>query len=201
MMPDSLWLSLGRTQAMDAIELLRTRASNGKLGDDAPDPETLKLVLDAAARAPDHAALRPLRVRFVRGAALARFGELMAESLLAHNPGATAEVLERARRKAMRAPLVMVVAAVIREHPRVPEIEQVVSVGASAYAMLLALHARGYGAIWRTGSVAYDSRVKRALGFEESDVLVGFIYTGRALRPAAPLARPHPEEFAAEWLG
>jgi nitroreductase len=186
---------------MDAIELLKTRASNGKLGGECPDPETLRLALQAAARAPDHACLRPVRVRFIRGAALERFGELMAEAVRIANPAAPAHELERARRKAQRAPLVIVVGAVVRSHPRVPEIEQVLTAGAAAYAIMLALHARGYGAIWRTGDVAYDAHVKRALGFAEADALVGFIYAGTALRAVTPLPRAEPEELASDWTG
>jgi nitroreductase len=47
---------------MDAIELLITRTSNGKLTEPEPDLETLRLAYLAASRAPDHKALRPYRV-------------------------------------------------------------------------------------------------------------------------------------------
>src|SRR5687768_4861849 len=57
---------------MDAIELLLTRASNGKLTEPAPDPETLRIALGAAVRAPDHAGLQPFRFCVVRGEARVR---------------------------------------------------------------------------------------------------------------------------------
>ena len=186
---------------MDAIELLKTRASNGKLGGEAPDPETLRIALEAAARAPDHAGLRPLRVRWIVSPALERFGELMAEAARAANPHASPEELERARRKALRAPLVIVVGAAVKAHAFVPKLEQILCAGAAAYAIMLALHARGYGAIWRTGDAAYDPHIKRAFGFNDTDALVGFIYAGTALRSGALLARAQPEEFASEWPG
>jgi nitroreductase len=186
---------------MNATELLTTRASCGKLVDDAPDPETLRFALEAAARAPDHGGLKPLRIRWIRGAALERFGELMAESVRSGNPGATAEELDRARRKALRAPLVLVVGAAVKPHPHIPEIEQVLSVGAATYAIMLALHARGYAAIWRTGDMAYDASIKRAFEFNETDALIGFLYVGTAKRTGATLQRAKPEDFASEWLG
>src|SRR4051812_26011813 len=93
---------------MDAIELLTTRASNGKLTEPAPDAEALRSAFQAAARAPDHAGLRPWRVKIIRGEARERLGELMAESLLRSRPQTTAAELLQAKSKALRAPLILV---------------------------------------------------------------------------------------------
>ena len=59
------------------------------------------------------------------------------------------------------------------------EIEQVLSAGAVAQNILNAAHALGYGAIWRTGEMAYDDRVKTGLGLARPDKIVGFIYVGQ----------------------
>ena len=48
----------------------------------------------------------------------------------------------------------------------------------AAQNIMLAAHALGYGAMWKTGDPAYDPRVKRALGLEESDAIVAFLYLG-----------------------
>ncbi|HKP64329.1 MAG TPA: nitroreductase family protein [Polyangiales bacterium] len=184
---------------MDAIELLTTRASNGKLTEPAPDPETLQLAFAAAARAPDHQALRPWRVFVVRGAARDRLGELMADSVRRVNPAISAEELAKTKAKALRAPLVLVVAAVVQPHPKVPAIEQTLSAGTAAHAVLLALHARGFSAIWRTGGFAYDPEVKRAFGLRPEDAIVGFIYTGTAKQAVPNSTRPVPEAFVHEW--
>jgi nitroreductase len=186
---------------MDAIELLKTRASNGKLTEPAPDADTLRLALEAVAHAPDHAALRPWRVRFIRGAARERFGELMAAAARRENPNASQDELDKTRSKALRAPLLIIVGAVVRDHPKVPALEQVLAAGAAAHAILLTLHARGYAAIWRTGTPAYDTEVKRAFGLRPKDALVGIIYAGTAKTSAPPLTRSAPEEFAEEWTG
>jgi nitroreductase len=186
---------------MDAIELLKTRASNGKLTDPAPDANTLRLALEAAARSPDHAGLRPWRVRFIRGQARERFGELMASAAARANPQAKADELDKTRRKPLRAPLLIVVGAVVRSHPKVPDVEQILAAGAAAHAILLTLQARGYAAIWRTGEPAYDPEIKRAFGWNESDAIVAILYAGTAKVPAPNLARPAPEDFAAEWTG
>ncbi|HKU43044.1 MAG TPA: nitroreductase family protein [Polyangiales bacterium] len=184
---------------MDAIELLTTRASNGKLTDPAPDDETLRLAFAAAARAPDHQTLRPWRVFVVRGAARERLGEVMAESVRRANPTVPAEELAKTKAKALRAPVILVVGAVIQANPKVPAIEQALSAGAAAHALLLTLQARGFSAIWRTGGFAYDPEVKRAFGLRPEDAIVGFIYAGTPKQPAPNYDRPVPESFVLEW--
>jgi len=188
-----------RRNNMDAIELLTTRCSNGKLTEPAPDPESLRLAYAAAARAPDHQSLRPLRVFTLRGPARERLGELMAESLRRKQPAASSDELAKTRAKALRAPLILVVAAVLEPHPKVPFVEQQLSAGAAAYALLLSLQARGFSAIWRTGDSAYDPEVKAAFSLRPQDALIGFIYAGTAKQPAPDFSRPVPESFVHEW--
>jgi nitroreductase len=187
---------------MDAIELLTTRASNGKLGEPAPDEETLRLAMQAAVRAPDHAGLHPTRVLLVRGEARLRLGEVMAQALLRRTPSCPPEVVAKERNKLMRAPLVMVIAARVQpQHPKIPAIEQVLSTGCAAHAILLALHARGFAGMWRTGEPAYDDDVKRALGLAPTDAIVGFVYAGTPTQPTPMLKRASPEAICQEWTG
>ena len=47
-------------------------------------------------------------------------------------------------------------------------VEQIVAAGAAAQNMLLAAHAMGLGAFWRTGPSAYDAGVKVGLGLVET---------------------------------
>jgi nitroreductase len=186
---------------MDAIDLLTTRSSNGKLGDPAPDDETLRLALQAAARAPDHALLRPWRFLVIRGDARARLGRVMRDALSHRQPDASTEALDKEQNKPLRAPLLIVVAARIQDSPKAPAIEQILSAGAAAQNMLLALHARGFAGMWRTGPAAYDAHVKQALGLEPKDAIVGFIYAGTPRVEAPAIPRPAPEQFVREWEG
>lgn len=186
---------------MDAFELLRTRASNGKLTEPAPDAESLRFALEAAARAPDHGTLRPWRVHLVRGEAREKLGALMADSAHKQNPNISAEELAKTRSKALRAPLIIVVSAAVQAHPKVPALEQILAAGAAAQNILLALHARGYAAMWRTGGPAYDPDLKRAFGLRPEDALVAFIYAGTPKQPAPAMHRPSPDDFTREWTG
>ena len=94
------------------------------------------------------------------------------------------------------------VAARVQQGGKIPEIEQILSTGAAAQNIMLAAHALGYGAMWKTGDPAYDPRVKRALGLEESDVIVAFLYLGTNTGPARPAGnRPAVADFLSEWRG
>ena len=187
---------------MDAIDLLLTRASNGKLGEPIPDEQTIELALRAALRAPDHGMLRPFHVLVVRGTARERLGALMRDALRRRRPNATEGELAKEAHKPLRAPLIFVVWAKIEEaHPKAPPVEQVLAAGASAHAILLALQARGYAGMWRTGPAAYDADVKRALGLRAQDAIVGFIYAGTPRVPTPALPRPELPDHVAEWSG
>ncbi|HVN44707.1 MAG TPA: nitroreductase family protein [Steroidobacteraceae bacterium] len=163
---------------MQAIDALLARRSARALTEPAPDSGALELIFSAAARAPDHGRLRPWRFIIVRAAARERLGALLVEHLRRTHPQIGAESLERERLKAFRAPLIVVVAAHCDAAVKIPPIEQVLSAGAAAHAMMLAAYALGFNAMWKTGEAAYDATVKQALGLEPADALVGFLYLG-----------------------
>lgn len=168
---------------MDALELMMSRCSPLQLAEPGPDHEQLTSILGAAARAPDHGRLQPWRFLTIAGDARQRLGELMMQSLARREPGLEATRLDAERDKALRAPLIIAVAAAVRAHPKVPDMEQIIAVGAAVQNMILAAHALGFGAFWRTGAAAYDSLVKEGLGFSADDTLVGFIYLGSISKP------------------
>lgn len=163
---------------MDAIDALMSRVSPAQLVEPGPDAAQLQTLLAAAARAPDHGRMQPWRFVLIEGEARVRFGEVMAQSLKRREPDAPAGKLDAERKKPLRAPLVVVVAAAVNANPKVPDIEQVVAAGAAAQNMLVAAHAMGLGGFWRTGATAYDPEVKHALGLGSADAIVGFIYLG-----------------------
>jgi nitroreductase len=163
---------------MELIEALNTRGTAKTYGADAPTREHLAIALQAAVRAPDHGRLRPWRFMLIEGAQRRKFGDLLAASALRRIPALSAGDLQRERDKAMRAPLIIVVACRIVPGTKIPAIEQLLAAGAATQNILLALHAQGYAAAWKTGEAAYDTEVKKALGFAADDHIVAFVYTG-----------------------
>ena len=184
---------------MQAIDALLSRRSARTLTDPGPDDGALELIFASATRAPDHGRLRPWRFVVVRGAARARFGDVLAAHLGRSHPQIGEESLQRERQKAFRAPLIVVVAA--RCDPsfkKVPVIEQTLSAGAAAHAMMLAAFALGFNAMWKTGEAAYDAEVRVALGLEAGDAIVGFLYIGTETAQPAAVARADWRELVSE---
>src|SRR5262245_7641003 len=186
---------------MEAMELLRTRYSASKL-DAAPlSAEAIDAILEAAARAPDHGRLRPWRLILIDGDARQSFGEILAGSLARRNPLAGDQALAREREKALRAPLIIVVATRCDRSAKIPIVEQILSAGCAAHSVMLAAFAQGLGAFWRTGEAAYDEAVKGALGIAADDLVIGFIYVGTDTGGAPAQPRAVVQELAQRWDG
>ncbi len=186
---------------MEALRLLQQRNSASKLCEPAPSTEELAEVFAAAARAPDHARLRPWRLRLIEGAARQRLGELYAAAAEERQPDIGAAELDKFRRQPLRAPMLLVVSALLKEHPKVPKVEQLLSAGCAAYACLLALEALGYAGIWRTGEHAFDRRVMAGMGMADNEEIVGFLYIGSRDGAAKPLPEIPASDFVETWTG
>jgi len=171
---------------MDALTALTTRVSPAALDVPGPSGDALQKILEAAVAAPDHGRMRPWRFILIEDAAREKFGAMLAEALARREPTAPPGKLEAERKKALRAPLIVVVAASVQSNAKVPEVEQLVAVGAAAQNMLVAAYALGFGGFWRTGAIAYDPAMKRALGLAENDAIIGFLYLGTAKTPGQP---------------
>lgn len=177
-------------------DFLLNRSSEPRLESPAPDRQTLDRVFACAARAPDHALLRPWRYLVVQGDGLKALGELFA-STCANNSDEAG--IEKLRRAPLRAPMVIVGIASPSNHPKVPEVEQLMSAAAGMSFIELALQDAGYGVMWRTGAVAYHSAVRQGLGLDDHEQITGFLYTGSvsSKKPAVP--RPAVGEFVHNW--
>lgn len=184
---------------MEALDALINRVSVARLGEPAPTAAQRELLFRAALRAPDHGQLRPWRFLTVEGEAREALGELFARAQQVRDPQAPATVLDKARAMPLRAPLVVVAIACLKDHPKVPEVEQVLAAGCAVHGLLLAAHAQGLGAIWRTGELSHDATVNAGLGLAEHERIVGFLYLGT---PQGELRKPpllEPADFVASW--
>jgi nitroreductase len=189
---------------MEALEAVMTRSSVAPafLAEPAPAGEALERILAAAASAPDHGRLRPWRFIVIRGEARARLGEVFAEALRRRQPDAPESALEQERARPLRAPLLIAVVARLEpQHPKIPEIEQILSTGAAVQNLLIAAHAQGFGAKWLTGANAYDEHVRAALGLSPDDRLVSFVHLGSI--EGKPTSVPHADTapLTSEWSG
>ena len=176
---------------MGAIDALLSRTSVGALKEPAPPRDVLELALRCAASAPDHGRLTPARFVVIEGEERGRFGKICADALLRREPAAAPEVLDREMKKPLRAPMI-IMAICSPTGDKIPEIEQILSVGAAVENLLLALHAKGFGAMWKTGDAVYDEGVKLALGLSARDHIVALVYAGTPAAAARRIERVYP---------
>ncbi len=185
---------------MDALTLLHERVSCPVLQEPGPSQEQLESIYQAALRAPDHGAIRPWRFLTVAGDARKQLGELYLKAALQDDPELPVEKQTKTLNMPLRAPTVIVVIAAVEAHPKVPKIEQEVSAGCAAQNIILAAHALGLGAMWRTGTMAYHPVVREGLGVAEDETIIGYIYLGSAQKrrkaPQHALA-----DYVTEWQG
>lgn len=162
---------------MEALDALLNRVSVARLTDPAPNEAQREALFQAALRAPDHGQLRPWRFLTIEGQGREKLGELFAEAVQASGEESPAK-LDKARAMPLRAPLLIVVIATLHEHPKVPASEQRLAAGCAAHGILLAAHAQGVGAVWRTGDMAFDAHVQQGLGLGANEEIIGYLYVG-----------------------
>jgi nitroreductase len=184
--------------AVSAVDLINGRSSTKKFAVTVLAREQVEVLLRAAARAPDHGQLAPWRFTVLQGASRAILGEAMAAALREKTPDADAETAEREASKAWRSPTLIVVSALTQTHPKVPEVEQLVAVGAAVQNLWIAAEALGLGVAWKTGSHAYHAGVKRALGLDAAEQIIGFVHVGVPVSKAP--VRPTEISRCTRWL-
>ncbi len=184
---------------MDPVKALHTRVSIPLLQGPVPPQEELNDVFLAGLRAADHAMLRPWRFLVIRDEARQLLGELYASAELQDNPSAGLDKLNRVRAKPLRAPLIVVAIARIIEHPKVPELEQLLSTGAAVQNMLNAAHMKGLGSIWRTGAMASHPLVRKGLGVSSNEHIIGFLYLGYGAGKVKAVPQLKVSDYFTEW--
>ncbi|MEX0603137.1 MAG: nitroreductase [Marinobacter sp.] len=182
----------------DLIDAIIKRTSEPRLIAPAPSGEVLERVFECAARAPDHALLRPWRYLVIEGEGRTALGELFAQA--ADNdenplPGKK----EKLKNSPLRAPMIIVGIVRHTPHPKVPDIEQYASAAVGLGYVLLALQSAGFGAMWRTGAVAYHPQVASGLGLTENESIAGFLYVGTVDSHKPEVPRADTAEFVSRW--
>ena len=168
---------------MELFAAVQTRSSAARLAEPGPSPQDLDRLLQAAARAPDHGRLKPWRFIILKDAMREAFTAAAAEAKRARLPDMTSEQCAVEREKMNRSPTIVIVGcAVNREQSKMPEIEQVVAVGAAAQNLFLAAHDLGYGVMWKTGAAAYDAAVKAVVGLRPDDHIVAIMHLGTRVK-------------------
>ncbi|MFF4032757.1 nitroreductase [Streptomyces sviceus] len=165
---------------MDVMTAILTRRSEHFLADPAPSDDELTYLLRGAATAPDHGTLKPWRWILLRGKDRVVLGDCLADE----HPG---QASDRMAARMLSAPLLAVLVFAPRPDAKVPEWEQLAATSSMTHSLMLLLHARGYGSIWRTGRLAESTAACALLRIDPAESLLGGLWIGT---PDAAKERP-----------
>jgi len=184
----------------DVLDFLLNRRSRPLklLAAPAPEPDVLTLLLTAAARVPDHGKLEPWRFVVLEAPALRRLA--LAARARATALGLDDEGIAKAAAQFETSPLCVAVVSVLRDAPKIPQSEQVLSAGAVCLGLVNAALAAGFGANWLSGRMSHDRAfVEGELGLSASETIAGLVHIGTCT--ATPPERPRPDIAAiTQWV-
>ena len=161
---------------MNAIELLLNRQSNPALCAPYPHDKDLDNILQAGMRVPDHGCISPWHFKIIKDDGLQKLSDIFVDAVTDQNVDEAR--LTKTSKMPFRAPMIIVISTNFQTHDKVPEQEQVVAAGCAAHAMQMASYALGYGAMWRTGELSNNKKVKEALDVTGENQIIGFLYIG-----------------------
>jgi nitroreductase len=168
---------------MELVSAIRTRRSEHNLINPAPSSDEFIRLLELASTAPDHGRLRPWRWILVRGHGRSALGASFAADCQAQQS-------KKAATDTLRAPLLATLVFCPSVDHRIPLWEQLASASCVANSMMLLLHDRGYGSLWKTGSYVESADTRTMLDLDRTESLLGWLYIGTpdTTKPLPPRA-------------
>ena len=169
---------------MDALEAMRTRRSLAQLREEPVPREIIEQLLEVATWAPNHKRAEPWRFAVFSGDAREKLAQAFRENYRLDHPDATPEELsgpgEKSAKRVLGAPVTIVVWSQSDDN-EVQTLENYAATAVAVEHILLAAHALGLGAFWRTGEAAYTAprnAIKQLVGAAPESQLTAFIPLG-----------------------
>jgi nitroreductase len=164
----------------EIIESRRTivpEIMNGKI---IPD-QIVKEILSAANWAPTHGHTEPWRFVVFSPETKDKFKETHATMYkkVSSEKGDFQEInFEKIRNRANNASHVIAIVMKRGDNPKIPEIEEIAATAAAVQNILLSAHAHGVACYWGSGGMTYHPEMKKLLGYEEQDKVMGLLFMG-----------------------
>jgi nitroreductase len=153
----------------------------------------MRMIVRAASRAPDHMRLKPFRFLVIAPEARGTLADVFEAAERELDPGIGGDKLERAREKALHAPVLLAVISRVQENDEVPEIEQRASAGAALGYVVLAADLLGYGAMAVSGRKVATKAMRRAFRLADNEALLCFVGIGTPGKSKGSLPELDPE--------
>lgn len=189
------------SQSVIDFMLARRSAPIAELKEPAPSDAEIATMLRIAARVPDHGMVQPWRFILYRGEVRHEIGRMLAARAQEREGQLDEKRQQQELMRFARAPLVIGVVSVVKEHPKVPQWEMLLSGGAATMNLVLAANAHGYGANWITNWYSEDEEGRRLLGLAPNERVVGFVHIGSHDGGTADRPRPDMEALVSEYSG
>ena len=178
---------------------LLSRNSPRELTTPIPSKDEMHEIYQAALRTPDHAWLRPSRFIEVTGEGLNKLSEIFTEFASRELQDVTPLQMEKYQSAPFRAPMIIILTTKITKHPKVPKVEQMLSTATAAENILLALHAKNYAGIWRTGKFAFNKKIAKYLNLTTDYEVIGYLYVGTPVGTNKKIPELDIESFVTRW--
>lgn len=186
-------------KSKETLDFMARRRSHPLVALQSPGPDraALEELLTRAARVPDHGRMEPWRFILpgpARRAELSRMARAHGEA-----KGLEPEAIDKALRQFEISPCPVIVIASPKASEKIPECEQILTVGAVCLGLVNGALAAGWGAVWLSGWLAHDRAFAApAYGLAEGEWVAGLIHIGQS--QAQPPERPRPDLAAiTEW--
>lgn len=166
--------------AAAVLQAIKQRRSVGKVAEVVPAPELIEQILEAGTWAPNHHLTQPWRFFVLMGEARSRLGAALADAATQdiEDGDVKQKVWTAQAAKPLRAPVLIAIAVEPAPEEQAIEIEEIAAAAAAGQNMLLAAHALGLAAMWRSGRPAYSDQVREFFELSTRATVLGFIYLG-----------------------
>lgn len=181
--------------------LARSSAPIQEMREPAPSDSEIRTMLTAASRVPDHGRLEPWRFILYRGETRHQVGELLEKLAVERDPNLPENRRLQERTRFSRAPLVIGVVSIVRDHPKIPQWEMFLSGAAAAMNLVVAANALGYATNWITNWYSDDEEGRRLVGLAPQERVIGFIHIGTYSGQVADRARPNVDAIVSDYQG
>jgi nitroreductase len=176
----------------EVLAALLDRRSTAALVEPGPTAAQVDTLLRAATTAPDHGRIRPWRFVVVSGEARERFADALEDGGAHRDPEIPDGVRAKLRAKAFVAPTLIAVIAAPRP-AKVERWEQVASAACTGYAIVLAAHALGLGAMWKSVPFRTGPTLREMFAMDDDAELLGWVLVGTPADPTSVVGRPEPD--------
>ena len=144
------------------------------------DRSVIEQILENANWAPTHRYTEPWRFKVITGQAIADFFDYAIEHYKKETPPEKFKEAKVKKYHIFKEKVSHIVTIYMRRDPeeRVPEVEEILSVGCAVQNLWLSLSSHGIGGYWSTGLGTFTKRMHQKMELGEKDQLLGFFMLG-----------------------